>query len=291
MEINNPTMEDVIRTSGSGSDQSGKKKVILVAAITIITLIALSLLLFFSDQFVGQAIYDTSKFTSVGSAGFPEESYAFNRYGVATLPVVVNVGTNGGYTFSFKLSYDSSLIQYDGITPNENVIILPNEIETPGVINVLGTLESPNNFFDLALQQKTSVIQLVELSFSEKAHSLGGGAPLAIEEFVILDENDETFFLEGFDTAVGATSALRSSCYDSSGQLIQDLDAPNFDTPDGLVAYWSFDGFGSSSIGSEMMTSKDNWWTSHSLFITNGVYGSSADYFADYSDQGILYSS
>jgi len=275
MEINNPTMEDVIRTSGPSSDGTGKKKVVVIASITIITLILLSSLIFFSDQFVGQATHEgANSFASVGSAGFPELSYAFDRDGVATLPLVVNVGTNGGQAFSFKLSYDSSLIQYDGITPSENVIILPNEIETPGVVNVMGALESPNNFFDLSLQQKTSVIQLVELSFSETAHSLGGGATLAIEDFIILDEKDENFFLESFDTVVGATSDLRSSCYDSSEKLIKDLSAENSDTPYGLVAYWSFDSL-NNNIGNYMYSSKDNWWGDYSLPITQGVYTSS----------------
>ncbi|MFH0701388.1 MAG: LamG-like jellyroll fold domain-containing protein [Candidatus Woesearchaeota archaeon] len=83
-------------------------KAFIIIAVAIIALVALSLLLFFGKQFVGQAI--TFDVTGANQAGIFIYEGSFGTVGSSfTLPIKANLGGQKSVALKFNLTYDNSL--------------------------------------------------------------------------------------------------------------------------------------------------------------------------------------
>jgi len=100
---------------------SAAKKPLVIAIIAIVALVGISLLLFFSDQFVGKAV-------SVGLEGFAgpvTPTMELNVGTEVTIPIKANLGTSKSVAYLVDLSFPETLVtklNFDALDEDNKVV-------------------------------------------------------------------------------------------------------------------------------------------------------------------------
>jgi hypothetical protein len=192
------------------ANQGEVNKTLIIAVVTILALVALAVLLFFSDTFVGQATFDYTGMNDnyfgilVSDWGMDN---AFEVDVAQTVPIIANFDDQEASSFEISLSYDPDSFE---VSCDEDVVF--NHLDTikgfsdyvvdkgstcaDGTINLHYMMVPP---MDGTTYQLTGDVVLAELIFTAKDVFSNDGPT---ESSVVLNEEGSNSFSESVDVEI-----------------------------------------------------------------------------------------
>lgn len=177
----------ITNTTPSSKMSADKKRVIAIVSVTVILLLAISILLV-SRQFVGKAIEFDTTAIGVNQIGVPVSGSA-EKGDIVDLPVYVNLGGEKSYAFSVKVVYNPyDFVEFQYVTMPEGVVLLDKEVGLDYIKIVGVSLGDIGN----APPALTGNVKLFTLSFKVIEE---GGISLTVPEAEMYNEQGDKISL------------------------------------------------------------------------------------------------